>query len=239
MADTATNESAGTPTRSRRTLVETEILRAAARVFDDKGIGTAGLQDVADYLDTSRPSIYHYFKSKDALLERLVSDLLDSVERSLDAALSADPTGLSAEGRLRLIVSALIAPIIELPGRFRIHMSPEAAPTEQLAARRTETHRRIRRTLQAVVAEGVDSGEFRRVSVRVATFSILGSVNWIAWWYRPKDDAAPSEVSAELIDLAVASLVRSGDRGVTTGDLLNGIREQLDHLEEIIDLRVE
>lgn len=239
MANVARKDSTGATTRSRRTLVEAEILRAAAQVFEDKGIGSAGLQDVADYLKTSRPSIYHYFKSKDALLERLVSDLLDGVERSLDAALDIDPADLSAESRLRLIVAALIAPIIELPGRFRIHLSPEAAPSEQLADRRAETHRRIRRTVQAVIAEGVDSGEFRRVNVRVATFSILGAVNWIAWWYRPQDDVAPDVVSSELVDLAVVGLVRPGGSEVTAGDLLSGIRERLIDLEAIVDSRVE
>ncbi|MBS0384467.1 MAG: TetR/AcrR family transcriptional regulator [Proteobacteria bacterium] len=45
-----------------------EVLRVAARVFGESGYGHATMDDVAAALGFTRPALYYYAKSKDALL---------------------------------------------------------------------------------------------------------------------------------------------------------------------------
>lgn len=49
-----------------------EILKAAMRLIADRGIAGASLREVAKRVGISQPSLYHYFKSKDELVEQIV-----------------------------------------------------------------------------------------------------------------------------------------------------------------------
>jgi AcrR family transcriptional regulator len=62
---------------SRRQLVSNELLEHAARLF-------TSLQDIADSMGVSRPTIYTYVRNKDELLAALVHDVLDPTVRLLE-----------------------------------------------------------------------------------------------------------------------------------------------------------
>jgi AcrR family transcriptional regulator len=57
---------------------KTEIIKAAAKVFLAKEYEKATLQDVMDHLGIAKGTIYHYFDSKEDLLEAVVIDMVDA-----------------------------------------------------------------------------------------------------------------------------------------------------------------
>lgn len=54
-----------------------EILEAAQRLFQSKGFEETSMQDVMQDLGIAKGTIYHYFKSKDVLLEAVVEAIVD------------------------------------------------------------------------------------------------------------------------------------------------------------------
>jgi len=71
-----------------------EILDTAQRLVYTKGFGQMTIQDILDDLKISKGAFYHYFDSKQALLEALIERLQDEADRILvpiaqDAHLSA------------------------------------------------------------------------------------------------------------------------------------------------------
>ena len=71
-----------------------EILAVAQRLVYTKGYEQMTIQDILDDLQISKGAFYHYFGSKQALLEALIEGMLDEMERLLipivhDAHLSA------------------------------------------------------------------------------------------------------------------------------------------------------
>jgi len=75
------------------------ILDAARRLVQTKGYEQMAIQDVLDDLQISKGAFYHYFGSKQALLEALIDHLLDEGEQLL-IAITHDPT-LSALEKLQ------------------------------------------------------------------------------------------------------------------------------------------
>jgi AcrR family transcriptional regulator len=75
-----------------------EILRAAARVFAERGIREAKVGDIARAAGLSHGLIYHYFASKDALLEAIVEEKLEQI-RALVTDVYADQSA-SVLGRI-------------------------------------------------------------------------------------------------------------------------------------------
>lgn len=49
-----------------------EILRVALKLFSAKGTEGAGLREIAERIGVSQPALYHYFPSKDALVDGVI-----------------------------------------------------------------------------------------------------------------------------------------------------------------------
>src|SRR5438874_4987898 len=75
------------------------ILDVAQRLVVTRGYEQMSIQDVLDDLQISKGAFYHYFGSKQALLEALVEHLLDEGEQLL-IDITHDPT-LSALEKLQ------------------------------------------------------------------------------------------------------------------------------------------
>ena len=60
-----------------------EILDAALRLVNTKGYEQMTIQDILDDLQISKGAFYHYFDSKQALLEAIIERMVDEVEQLL------------------------------------------------------------------------------------------------------------------------------------------------------------
>ena len=64
-----------------------EILEAARHLFQTKEYEKATLQDVMDHLGIAKGTIYHYFKSKEELLEAVIEDIVNKHFEKMEALL--------------------------------------------------------------------------------------------------------------------------------------------------------
>lgn len=202
----------------------------AAQLFAARGFAATSMQDIAAALGASRPALYHYFAGKEAILARLIDGLAEATSKAVAEATVAGPADL----RLERVVRALIAPIAAAPGRFRLILTSDLAEEVLDAKTVGEVRRMVVNTVGEVIADGIASGVFRRCDQRVATFAILGMINWVAWWYNESRGPAVDALSDTLAELAVASLRASGaDRGGSdAATVLASIRRDLDFLEQ-------
>ncbi len=78
-----------------------EILRTAARLFQQRGYDATSMNDVAAALKLSKGGLYHHFQSKDEILFEIMNHAMDiTQERVLNPVRSiADP-----EERLRALI---------------------------------------------------------------------------------------------------------------------------------------
>lgn len=61
-----------------------EILRAATKLFSEKGIHGASMNDISKAAGLSKATVYYYFDSKEALISALLSELFEKDEPALE-----------------------------------------------------------------------------------------------------------------------------------------------------------
>src|SRR3712207_6745906 len=64
-----------TTSTTRNGLMEQRLYEEAARLFTERGFSGTSLQDIADAMGISRPALYYYVDSKEALLDRLAEEI--------------------------------------------------------------------------------------------------------------------------------------------------------------------
>jgi AcrR family transcriptional regulator len=217
----------------RRTLVEQQILDRAADLFAERGVAGTTLQDVADALGMSRPALYYYVRSKEAILGRLVENLSGQDARALDA-IRRRRRGTPAE-KLHEMAYVVALNASSNPKQSRILVENKHQLPPDLAEADRTAERSILRSIQTMIEQGVLAGEFRPVDAHTAALSIIGMCVWTAWWVGP--DQRPEELADQIAEQAVAGVTASGRRGGDRSDpatVLRGLREDLDQLERLL-----
>src|SRR5512138_2049613 len=76
-----------------------EILKVASQLVYTKGYEQMSIQDILDALKISKGAFYHYFDSKQSLLDGLIEQMLDEADQFLRPIVEAE--NLSALEKLR------------------------------------------------------------------------------------------------------------------------------------------
>src|SRR5438874_2181587 len=72
------------------------ILRASAEVFRRRGYNRSTIEEIAAELLLTKAGVYHYFRSKQEILEQLCDQAMGAAERAVEMG-DATATGGSAE----------------------------------------------------------------------------------------------------------------------------------------------
>jgi AcrR family transcriptional regulator len=180
-----------------------EILRAAARVFRQRGLAAAGMREIAAEADLSLGNLYHYFAGKDEILFFCQDRTLDRLRANLEDGRRG---GGDVVDRLARLAEAHVRCLLdEVYGSWAHLEVGELSPPLRAAivAKRDAYERGVR----ALVSRGMRAGALRRTDATVTTRAFLGALNWTAQWFRAEGRATPGRVAALVAEYAVAGLV--------------------------------
>lgn len=218
----------------RRGLVQQEIYEQATALFAERGYAGTSLQDIADAVGLTRPALYHYVRSKDDLLARLVAEI--TVEAASDIGAIAARRDLDAVARIREIVRHTVRSNGLNARRFQLLIRSEAYLPAEVRDAYALNRRSVLRSLTRVIDEGIADGSFRPQTSQVAALGVLGIANWVAWWYHEGSGPDLDAVSDELADLAVHGLAAGHGRPAAAGpqEVIQSLRHELGRLEELL-----
>ena len=182
-----------------------EICRTAAQMIRERGFGATSVGDIARALGITKAGLYHYIRSKEALLGEVLSFGMDQVDAEVVAPARAieDP-----EERLRQLVVRHARIVTRAHGAVT-QLVDEVPHLPPAARRRVE--KRMRSyfdLLRDTLAELKAAGRLGDVDPTVAAFSILGMIHWLPRWFRQGRRLTAARVADEIATLALSGLVR-------------------------------
>jgi len=166
-----------------------EILRAAARLFQQQGYDATSMNDVAAALKLSKGGLYHHFESKDEILFNIMSQAMAiTEERVINVVRRIDgSTAAGAEDRLRTLIRLHIQVVLSPEDREITVMLHENHPLPPALRRKINGRKKdyvhFVENLVADVQRKRNSSS--PVTPRAAAFALLGMINWIYQWYKP------------------------------------------------------
>jgi len=204
---------------ARETLVDSrqEILRTAARLFQQRGYDATSMNDVAAALKLSKGGLYHHFQSKDEILYEIINHAMEiTQERVLNPVRSiADP-----EERLRALIRLHIEVVLSPRDREITVMLHENHPLPPLLRKRINSRKKeyvhfleslmaeVQEKVQEKAQEKISSKVQRevrqsggKVSPRAAAFALLGMINWIYQWYKPEGELQAQSLIPQFTEL--------------------------------------
>src|SRR6059058_4035376 len=204
MLSTLTDRSTGQEDKRRL------ILDAAVRVFARKGYHTSRVGDIAEEAGVAHGLLYHYFRSKEELLETIFRETWRDV---LDAVRSIEETDETARERLAGVAKILLRSWRRDPDLVRV-LVREVTRSSHLQRRIDEIDQAFA-GLERIIARGQQEGEFRSdVDPRMVSYVFYGAVEEIltGWVLGQLEDGDEAIARAEDTVVQVVCGGLSGDR---------------------------
>jgi len=182
-----------------------QLLDAAVRVFARKGYHASRVGDIAVEAGVAHGLLYHYFKSKDDVLEAVFHEnwsvLLARIAR-------VEETDEPAADQLRHIAAIVLRTWLHLPDVVRVVIR-EFGRSPELAERIGELAQPID-AIARVIERGIERGEFKDVEPRVAATVVYGSIDeLLTAWVLDRLPAGEEDVAAAeqtLIEVTLRGL---------------------------------
>jgi AcrR family transcriptional regulator len=187
-----------------------EILRTAARLFQQQGYDATSMNDVAAALKLSKGGLYHHFESKDEILFHIMShamqiteDRVINVVRRLDAA-RADASGIDiTEERLRTLIRLHIEVVLSPEDREITVMLHENHPLPPALRRKINARKKdyVHFVENLIADVQRKRGSRSAVTPRAAAFALVGMINWIYQWYKPDGPLTGNAIVQQYTDI--------------------------------------
>ena len=168
-----------------------QLFDTAAALFAEKGYHGTSINDLARAMGLQKGSLYHYFKSKEELLFRLLDEYITAALNEIEkiCALEDPPveklrqfmlfySGFYAGDQDRLVL--LINDIDKLGDSYRVQV--------------IEKERRYYRALTGIFSQLQDAGIMKPMPPAVAAFAFFGMVHYTCKWFQPD-----GEITAEAL----------------------------------------
>ena len=174
----------------------------AAQVFNEKGYLATTLDEVAERLNVTKPTLYYYVKSKEEILYECVRIGLTMVQ---DAITEVGKTGGSAVDKLVAAMRKYTEIVTMDFGMCVIRVGEDPLPPEsQRKLRRMKAG--IDREFRELIRQGIAEGTIAPCDPKIAAFTLAGALSWIGRWYNPGGPLSPDDIARQCIALLIQGL---------------------------------
>ena len=154
-----------------------QILDAAVRVFARQGFHTCRVADIADEAGVAYGLVYHYFSSKDEVLDTLFLERWDVM---LEAIAEVDSRQISGREKLREIASFIVDSYQHDPELMKVIIVEVTRAANSFGAAHLGKITDAYRQIQGIVEKAQASGEFRdTVPAQFAAMAFYGAIEQV------------------------------------------------------------
>jgi AcrR family transcriptional regulator len=183
------------------------IVRAAVRVFARKGYHASRVGDIAEDAGVAYGLLYHYFRSKDEVLETIFRDTWTQM---LGTVSSIEETGGPAREQLRRVAEVVLRTWRRDPDLVRV-LVREITRSPQLERQTAEIGQAFA-AIQRIIEAGQAEGSFRtEIDPRLASYIFYGALEEIlTGWVLgrlPDDDEAVALAERTVVELLSEGLL--------------------------------
>ena len=183
------------------------ILDAAVRVFAHKGFHTSRVGDIANEAGVAHGLLYHYFSSKDEVLETIFRENWSVLVERIRAV---EESGEPAREQLRHVAAILLRTWRHQPDVVRVVVR-EIARSPEIQGRISELVKPID-SIRRIIEQGQAGGELRaELNPRLAAVMFYGAVDEIltAWvlGQMQDDDEAITEAEQSFAEYVAGCFV--------------------------------
>jgi TetR/AcrR family transcriptional regulator, fatty acid metabolism regulator protein len=150
------------------------ILDAAVKVFARQGFHSTRVSDIADEAEVAYGLVYHYFKSKDEVLNELFTERWSLLLAAID---EADRGSDTPREKLAAVAAFIVDSYRHEPELMKVIIVEVTRAANSFGRTHLPEIRRAYDSIAKIVADGQELGAFRRdIDAAFASMSFYGAI---------------------------------------------------------------
>jgi TetR/AcrR family transcriptional regulator len=179
-----------------------DILAAAARLFADQGFSATSMNQVAEACGVAKPTLYHYFQDKQALLAQICDS---HVHALLTLVEEVKAQQLAPDAQLRALIERFTRAYADAQAEHRVLTSEIKFLADAERERLLDVERRVVAEFAAALCRV--RPELRDANLhKPLTMLLFGMINWTFTWLRPDGELSHDALAALVSDLFFGGL---------------------------------
>jgi len=181
-----------------------EIISAATELFYEYGFQKATIRDICSKVGITQAALYYYFRTKEEILYTIIERSSNDLYLLLRSCFSEDKDPIE---KLKKAIYQHILSIKLAREGAKIIIEDKRFLDGDLNRFVKDKEKAIFYLYKNQLEDLQKRGRIKQCDLTVATFSILGTINWLYHWYR-SDRGLPLEaLSEQLVDILFHGLL--------------------------------
>ncbi|MGH3504884.1 MAG: TetR/AcrR family transcriptional regulator [Nocardioidaceae bacterium] len=173
------------------------VLSESAEIFSRRGFRATSMNEIAAAVGLSKPTLYHYFRSKEELLVRIYSDVLDESLAMGRTTVAAAGSPLAA---IRDLIASRVAYTCRNQALLKVCFEEEHELPAELAGEVLQRRRAFEGLFLTALQEHLQEHPdvLPGMTATVYVNMCLGAANWCYKWHRPDGPSSPEELGEAI-----------------------------------------
>lgn len=195
---------------------EAELLKAAAKIFSQRGYADATVQDVADALGILKGSLYYYIDTKEDLLYRLLDQVHNDVDELMAEMHQLDdrPPLERLEQYVRRQTEYNVRNLEEITIYYHDLEGLSGERRKRIAARRRAHESYVVGLIEEAQAEGAANPS---LDPRLLSNCVFATIIWTYRWYQPRGRYKAEDVIDACARFALGGVIGTPAGGAPEG----------------------
>jgi AcrR family transcriptional regulator len=171
-----------------------QIIQQIAKLFFEKGYERTSIRDISKALGITNPGLYYYFKSKQEMLFSIIDDL---IERALVDMREKIHLIQNPEDKISWIIQSHIKFYAEHRAQTKVLVHERSSLEGEYAKILMEKETEYVNFFKEVVKEILGNSAVE-IDIHIATYCLLGMLNWVIHWYNPEGKVPPDTFAENI-----------------------------------------
>jgi len=176
------------------------IIQEASCIFKQKGYSATSMRELAEKVGIEAASLYNHIRSKDEILEEICFSV---AHEYLSFITEIEERNCSYVEKLEGLIDLHVTLIINRPNEVSVANNDWKNLSDPKKKLYKEVRKGYENRIANILTKGMEKGEFKKIHVSVALFTLLSSLRWIELWYKPGREVSPEELKSDLTTFLV------------------------------------
>lgn len=179
------------------------ILHKASAMFREKGFAATSMRDLAEAVGIEAASLYNHIRSKNEILEAICFDVANIFNTNIETIEASNQKSIAKiDNLLRFHIRQMIENYEEVYVSDR-----EWKHLDEPYLSNFQTQRRnYRKKFAAIIEEGIERNEIRKIDAPTAVLIILHAISGIESWHRSKAKINAEELENNMVMIMIDGL---------------------------------
>jgi len=183
------------------------ILGEAIHCFFKDGYEKASMREIANRVGVTQAAIYHHFRSKQEILYQLVDRTNNKLLLAFTDCLRSSKEPIE---KLKDLICSQVLLMKSNIEEVKILVEDKKFLEGNLRKLVKDKERFLFDLYRKHLEEAANSGKLKDIDPTVATFGIIGMINWLYHWYNPKGRLSIENLSEQIAKMAFLGIIKEG-----------------------------